>query len=95
MLEALAWIRQDVVPDPLKNHLPFTELRHADGRTWAVEVLQTESWPPKGRLTIAVGDADGDVFERARDVESFEAAQAERQRLITEMQSEGFSPTAP
>jgi hypothetical protein len=49
LLELLAWFRQEVAPDPIQQHLPAEELRHADGRAWSVEVLQTERGGDAGR----------------------------------------------
>lgn len=92
LLELLAWLRQETVPDPIKNHVPLLELRHADGRTWAIEAMQTQAWPEKAELTLSGSDADGDRFERRRDYATFDEAKRERERLVAEMIADGFAP---
>jgi hypothetical protein len=92
LLELLAWLRQALVPDPIKNHIPLTEFRHSDGRRWGIEIMQVENWPTTTSLTLVITDADGDVVERNRKLESFEAAKEEREKLIQEMKQDGFEP---
>jgi hypothetical protein len=93
VLELLAWFRQELVPDPIQLHLPAEELRHADGRAWSVEVLQTERGGSAGRsrLTLVMTDAVGDAVERTQEFATFDEARVERDRLIAAMRSEAFA----
>lgn len=92
LLEILAWLRQSQVPDPIKNYIPLTEFRHSDGRRWGIEIMQVESWPTTTNLTLVITTSDGDVVERNRKFESFDAAKEEREKLIQEMKEDGFQP---
>ncbi|MBL8956181.1 MAG: hypothetical protein JNK82_35735 [Myxococcaceae bacterium] len=92
LLEVLTWFRQETVVDGLKNHLPPTGFRHPDGRRWSIEAMQIQTWPEKARVTISIVDADGDRFDRSRDLPTFDEAKREREKLIAEVVAEGFVP---
>lgn len=85
LFELLAWFRQEVVPDPLANHIPPIELRHPDGRVRIVEAMES-------RLTITQIDADGDRVDRNRDFSTFEEAKQERDQVLEQIISGGFAP---
>jgi len=92
LLELIHWLRQERVPDPVRNQLAPIELRHPDGRKWSVEVMPAASGATAFQLTIVITTSDGEVIERTRKSPTFVAAAAERDQMVAEMRADGFVP---